>query len=134
MLATSTAAPVKTYADTTAQLANVDIPIQFFAFVSDATDDPDAGAGWALYLYLGGDRDDLGSYVLIMYEAFSGGGGGTSFTWITAAPSLPQATDKHYVVEPGTTPFTFLGFTIEPGMEIFVKAGATTMAGVVFKP
>jgi hypothetical protein len=63
---------------------------------------------------------------------FSGGGNG--FTWITAAPSLPQATDKHYVVEPGTATFAFLGFDIEAGMEIYVKAGATTMAGVVIKP
>jgi len=75
LLASSIAAPVRSYADITAMLANLDIPVLFFAFVADAEDDPDAGAGWGLYLYQTGDRDELSSYTLIMYEAFSGGGG-----------------------------------------------------------
>lgn len=76
--ATSTA-PVKSYADITALLANTDVPTLFFGFVSDAQDDPAVGsAQWGLYLYQGGDRDELASYTLIMKESALSGGGGSN--------------------------------------------------------
>lgn len=68
LVASSGTIPVKTYSDITELLANTDIPSAYLAFVTDASDDTKIYDGWALYLYLSGDRSDIESYILISRE------------------------------------------------------------------
>lgn len=65
--------PATGYADITELLANTTLPIGYFAFVADASDDAEVGTGWGLYLYQGPDLDDLGNYTLISKEGGFGG-------------------------------------------------------------
>jgi len=63
--AAALAAPVRSYPDITGLLANVEIQNNFFALVSDASGDPVVQSGWALYLFPGGDRAQLSTYMFI---------------------------------------------------------------------
>ena len=62
----TTPKPVTLFDDITALLANTDIETKTFAFVIDASSE--IGTGWALYLYVGGDRDQITSYQVITYQ------------------------------------------------------------------
>lgn len=62
LIASNAAAPVKTYADQAAMLANTTIPQGYFALVIDN------GGGWALYIFSGADRAEIGDYTLIIAE------------------------------------------------------------------
>jgi hypothetical protein len=58
--------PVTAFADQAAMLANTSIVANYFAYVVADT------GGWALYIYLGGNRALIGSYRLVASEAGSG--------------------------------------------------------------
>jgi hypothetical protein len=68
LIAAETDPPMRSYDDITEMLANEVITEDYFAFVVDASDDENVPIGvWALYIYQGGGRASLDSYLLVQH-------------------------------------------------------------------
>ncbi len=65
LIAASGFSPATEFPDIASLLSNTTIINYYFAYVADASGDPDVGTGDALYLYNGGDKANLESYILI---------------------------------------------------------------------
>lgn len=57
--------PVSNFATISALLANTTIGLGYLALVLDASGDPVARSGWAIYLYQGPTRTNLSNYILV---------------------------------------------------------------------